>query len=481
MIGFKDSLYYKDKSAKEARMVDIKKKLEKGLISYRYLMQLARSDPYDKIITYFFINEYNKIKKYDISARLSYLQLKYLYEEPKQEFLNEIAQIYISQNKKFLAFMCLVESLRLQPQQPEIFRSARSLEEYTKAIFPKNLRENKYSISVIMATYNRTETISEAIKSVLNQTFKDFELIIINDGGTDKIKKIVESFCCPKIKYYKLEKNKGLRAALNEGILKAEGKFISYLDDDDVYYPTHLENLLHAFSKTHKKIIYSSTKMVNGVVKEGKFKAMSLNKIFNYDFDRDKLLLDFFIPPISIMHYKSIFNDAGLFTEDKANAFDWEMWLRMSLKFDMEHLRDVTCEWRLKQDNTTVKNHLETQFIIRMIRKYYTFHKGKTAYINYYLNNNEKRKGYDLYTEIINDYPNYFKAKVYLKELLEIAKYFKDEKFIIEIIRNHFRYNPRYCLREIIACKSAPVFNSVVPLLPYGIVKRLKEAIINNA
>ena len=96
-----------------------------------------------------------------------------------------------------------------------------------------------------MCTFNRPQyIIRESIQSVLSQTFGDFELIVRNDGGDDKAKEVIDSFDCPKITYHRLVTNAGLSAALNECVLRAHGEYIAYLDDDDIYYPTHLETLV---------------------------------------------------------------------------------------------------------------------------------------------------------------------------------------------------------------------------------------------
>ena len=95
-----------------------------------------------------------------------------------------------------------------------------------------------------MPANRNSQEIKEAIQSVLNQTFQDFELIIINDHGPKEIQNVVESFQSNKIQYFRLDQRVGPGAARNLGVLKARGKYLAYLDDDDVYYPHHLETLV---------------------------------------------------------------------------------------------------------------------------------------------------------------------------------------------------------------------------------------------
>jgi glycosyltransferase involved in cell wall biosynthesis len=104
------------------------------------------------------------------------------------------------------------------------------------------------SISVIIPTYNAAKYLNTSVKSVLNQTFKDFELLIIDDGSTDNTKEIVKALDDRRIKYF-YQKNQGKSQARNHGIFRSGGKFISFLDADDFYYKTKLKCLLDFLNK----------------------------------------------------------------------------------------------------------------------------------------------------------------------------------------------------------------------------------------
>jgi len=99
----------------------------------------------------------------------------------------------------------------------------------------------KQKFSIIIPTYNRANLLSRAIKSILSQTYQNFELIIINDGSTDDTEKVVSSFDSNKIIYIKHEKNKGAYAGVNTGLQSSRGEFIMLLGDDDELYLDALE------------------------------------------------------------------------------------------------------------------------------------------------------------------------------------------------------------------------------------------------
>ena len=96
-------------------------------------------------------------------------------------------------------------------------------------------------VSIIMPTFNRSWIIGRAIKSVLEQSFKDFELIIINDGSTDDTEIALKQFTDERISIIKLEVNGGLSHARNSGLKKATGELVAYLDSDNVWYKDFLK------------------------------------------------------------------------------------------------------------------------------------------------------------------------------------------------------------------------------------------------
>ncbi len=122
------------------------------------------------------------------------------------------------------------------------------------------LFQRKPLVSVIIPTYNRAEYISEAIESVLKQTYTNFELIIINDGSTDETQNIIEEYAKKdkRIKIFKNEVNKNTVYSRNKGISHAKGKYIAWLDDDDVYMENKLEAQVE-FMEKNQDIVLSGT------------------------------------------------------------------------------------------------------------------------------------------------------------------------------------------------------------------------------
>lgn len=107
--------------------------------------------------------------------------------------------------------------------------------------------------SIVIPTFNRENMINTAIESVLNQEYRNFEIVIIDDGSKDNTKEVISSFEDKRIKYY-YQKNKGRSSARNHGIQKSKGEYICFLDDDDYYYPNFLLEFAKEIHKNNKPV-----------------------------------------------------------------------------------------------------------------------------------------------------------------------------------------------------------------------------------
>jgi glycosyltransferase involved in cell wall biosynthesis len=120
------------------------------------------------------------------------------------------------------------------------------------------MKSHKPKVSVISLSYNHETFSSEAIESVLNQTYQDFELIIIDDNSTDNNVNVLESFKDDRITIVKNEYNKGINYGMNKGIELSKGDYIVFNATDDVLEPTYIEEVLNTFNETSSKMIYVS-------------------------------------------------------------------------------------------------------------------------------------------------------------------------------------------------------------------------------
>lgn len=108
---------------------------------------------------------------------------------------------------------------------------------------------NKKAVSIILPTYNREHMVGKAIESVLKQSYTDFELIIIDDGSTDKTEQVIASYNDKRIRYYRMQENGGQSKARNRGMQMAKYDYLAFEDSDDLWRPEKLEVQMNAMKK----------------------------------------------------------------------------------------------------------------------------------------------------------------------------------------------------------------------------------------
>jgi glycosyltransferase involved in cell wall biosynthesis len=173
-------------------------------------------------------------------------------------------------------------------------------------------------ISVIIPTYNRAHLITDAIDSVLNQTYENFELLVIDDHSTDDTKDVVKHYDDPRIKYLLNKRKKGAQGARNTGILNSGGDYISFLDSDDQWLNDKLEVQLNEMSKSGTKFSYT-----NRIVKTEK-------EQIKYDINPTDLYKENYIGTFSsVMISKKLQKKAGLLDEFLLSCQDWDYWIRI--------------------------------------------------------------------------------------------------------------------------------------------------------
>ena len=133
-------------------------------------------------------------------------------------------------------------------------------------------------VSVVIPTRNRAAFLQAAIQSVLNQTFQDFEIIVVDDASADQTAQVIQSFTDPRINYIRHETNKGQGVTRNDGINQASGEYVALLDDDDEWLPEKLEKQVRLLDSSPSKVglVYtgfckvdgSSKRVINRVIPE---------------------------------------------------------------------------------------------------------------------------------------------------------------------------------------------------------------------
>jgi GT2 family glycosyltransferase/glycosyltransferase involved in cell wall biosynthesis/Flp pilus assembly protein TadD len=208
-------------------------------------------------------------------------------------------------------------------------------------------REAVPLVSVIIPTYNRADTLHEALASLEQQTFRDFDVVVVNDAGED-VAAVVEGFSRTlSVRYIRHEENRGLPASRNTGLKATHSTYVAYLDDDDIYYPHHLETLVRAARLSGARVVYSDAIHLQYRNEATGRVLVSRDVPYSFDFSRDRFLYENYTPVLCVMHERACLDEVGLFDESFRHALeDWELWVRLSQQYEFLHLKVVTCEFR---------------------------------------------------------------------------------------------------------------------------------------
>lgn len=253
------------------------------------------------------------------------------------------------------------------------------------------LKRINIEISVIIPTFNRGKLIANSIKSALNQTIKNLEIIIVDDGSTDNTKEVIDKFQDRRIKYIKLDKNQGASNARNIGIKAAKGKYISFQDSDDIFYPNKLEiqlnNIINKksdldFCKIN--LLYNSTYnyLVPSTIREKRFESG--------DFFTELISNGNFISTQSILVKKSFMKEF-LFDPNMPRLQDYDVILRMIPKVKISYTKEVLVDLHIQNDNLTLSPVKLKNAIYLLLKKEYNFNdkqkKDFSNYLNFLLSN----------------------------------------------------------------------------------------------
>lgn len=207
-------------------------------------------------------------------------------------------------------------------------------------------------VSIILTTFNGSSRgyLEAAIESVINQSFKDYELLLVDDGSTDNTKELCQHYQHHSNVYYYYQENGGLSSARNKGLSFAQGEYILFLDDDDLYEP-------HLVDEMYRKI-YSSDDPKIGMVYCAYHFIDENNKSFGkwyipaegYIYER--LFYDNYAgSPSGTMIRKSVFNDVGIFREELKSCEDYDMWIRIAKKYHVHSIDAPLLRYRIHGEN----------------------------------------------------------------------------------------------------------------------------------
>jgi len=262
---------------------------------------------------------------------------------------------------------------------------------------------NSPLVSIILPTHNRSSLIGGSIESVLSQTFRDFELVVVNDGSTDNTRKVVDDFSMRDFRVRQVvnKTNLGLVGSLNKGVENAKGKYIARIDDDDRWCDKEKLEKQITFLESNSDYVVTGGGVID-VDATGK----EITRFFLLDHDehlKNVILLHNPFAHSAVVFRKDAWEKAGGYDEElsSTNCEDWDLWLRMGKLGKFYNFQEYFIRYLRDRQNKSNFNVRHTLMVNNRLRKKYR-----------------------------NDYPNFWKAYVmglalYLFSFLPIGESLK--------------------------------------------------------
>lgn len=216
-------------------------------------------------------------------------------------------------------------------------------------------------VSIVLPTYNRGEMLKKAIESCLNQTYKNLELIIVNDGSNDETENIVMDFQNKdsRIKYIST-KNRGLPAALNTGFRNSVGEYLTWTSDDNIYYPNAIERMVEVLQKQNSPTL---------VYAEMDFYIEDKNELKHYN--KGVTFRPYLECTIGacFLYSREIYEKIGDYSEDLRFVEDYDYWIRIYEKFNILFLNEILYRYNLHSETLTIQKKAEVKLALEKLRK----------------------------------------------------------------------------------------------------------------
>lgn len=213
-----------------------------------------------------------------------------------------------------------------------------------------SMTKNK-KVTVLLPVYNAEKYIEEAIESVLNQTYRDFRLLLIDDGSTDKSSDLIHNFTDDRIDYIKNEKNMGITKTLNRGLDLINSEYIIRMDSDDICYPNRFFEQVK-FMDQNTEIVVAGTN-IKKISDQSKTKVSTVAT--NPEQVKTELLFNSPLRhPTTILRNKVLKKENFKYSEEYIATEDYGLWIEISKKYKLTNINKVLLDYRIHEDGITV-------------------------------------------------------------------------------------------------------------------------------
>ena len=215
--------------------------------------------------------------------------------------------------------------------------------------------------TVVITCFNYGHYLKGCIESVLNQSYRDYEIVVIDDGSTDNTSAVMQDYLAlPNLKYIRQE-NGGQAKAKNRGIENAQGRFVAFLDADDMWEKEKLQKQLPLFYTDEIGVVFSRARFIDEIgqpldyLVTGKYLVPHKGKVSEF------LFLDNFVPFSSSIVRRQCLERCGGFDESFKMGIDWDLWLRLSVLYEFDYIEEPLMTYRMRHTGQMSQNAEERQ------------------------------------------------------------------------------------------------------------------------
>ena len=195
-------------------------------------------------------------------------------------------------------------------------------------------------VSIVLPIYNGEKYMRQSIESVINQTYKNWELIIIDDCSSDNTPEIAKEYANQdnRIKYYRNETNLKLPRGLNRGFSLSKGEYLTWTSDDNLYLPTAIERMVHTLKKDNSDFVFATCDVIN---EEGK-----VIEIIKAPKDYKQAIVGGNFVGACFLYTRKVYEAIGEYNPDCFLVEDYDYWLRIFARFEVSNIQDVLYQYR---------------------------------------------------------------------------------------------------------------------------------------
>lgn len=258
------------------------------------------------------------------------------------ESLNRYRALSVAGSSKYAEGYLVCYADRMKQQTAEMF--------VLQQVFPRGalVKSEPALVSIIVRTQNRHSLLRDALSSITTQSYPSIEVIVVNDGGPDVGPVLAEFEKYLTIQAINQEHPQGRSAAANAGLRAANGKYINFLDDDDILYSDHIEKLAEYLTVTGEHFAYSDCEKGHYRWEQSEFTLQGGKTPFwGIEFDAAKLRTENYIPIMAAMFSRDLQQRVGFLDESLDVLEDWDLWIRMSQECCFRRVPGVSAEYRV--------------------------------------------------------------------------------------------------------------------------------------